>query len=45
MTKMANITPKHFNWRMEGDVAVISLDRSADRQGHEGPFGIHPHDR
>ena len=27
MTKMANITPKHFNWRMEGDVAVISLDR------------------
>ncbi|AJD52921.1 enoyl-CoA hydratase [Thalassospira xiamenensis] len=24
---MANITPKHFNWRMEGDVAVISLDR------------------
>lgn len=27
MTKMANITPMHFNWRMEGDVAVISLDR------------------
>ena len=27
MTKMANITPKHFNWRMEGNVAVISLDR------------------
>ncbi|AXO14144.1 enoyl-CoA hydratase family protein [Thalassospira indica] len=27
MTKMANITPKHFNWRMEGDVAAISLDR------------------
>jgi len=27
MTKMANITPKHFNWRMEGDVAVVSLDR------------------
>jgi len=27
MTKMASITPKHFNWRMEGDVAVISLDR------------------
>ena len=27
MTKMANITPDHFNWRMEGDVAVISLDR------------------
>jgi|TARA_B100000123_G_scaffold256399_1_gene219505 enoyl-CoA hydratase/carnithine racemase len=24
---MANITPTHFNWRMEGDVAVISLDR------------------
>ncbi|KEO50420.1 enoyl-CoA hydratase [Thalassospira permensis NBRC 106175] len=24
---MANITPMHFNWRMEGDVAVISLDR------------------
>ncbi|KZB60518.1 enoyl-CoA hydratase [Thalassospira lucentensis] len=24
---MANITPKHFNWRMEGNVAVISLDR------------------
>ena len=27
MTKMANIKPTHFNWRMEGDVAVISLDR------------------
>ncbi|WP_417826355.1 enoyl-CoA hydratase family protein [Thalassospira povalilytica] len=27
MTRMANITPTHFNWRMEGDVAVISLDR------------------
>jgi len=27
MTKMTNITPKHFNWRMEGGVAVISLDR------------------
>lgn len=27
MTRMANITPTHFNWRMEGDVAIISLDR------------------
>ena len=27
MTRMANITPTHFNWRMEGAVAVISLDR------------------
>ncbi|MEK9845271.1 enoyl-CoA hydratase family protein [Thalassospira sp.] len=27
MTRMANITPTHFNWRMEGDVAVISLNR------------------
>ncbi len=27
MTRMADITPTHFNWRMEGDVAVISLDR------------------
>ena len=27
MTAMANLEPKHFNWRMEGTVAVISLDR------------------
>ncbi|WP_417815557.1 enoyl-CoA hydratase family protein [Thalassospira alkalitolerans] len=27
MTKMSGHKPKHFNWRMEGDVAVISLDR------------------
>ncbi|WP_339859541.1 enoyl-CoA hydratase family protein [Thalassospira alkalitolerans] len=27
MTKMSGLKPKHFNWRMEGDVAVISLDR------------------
>lgn len=25
--KMANLQPKHFLWRMEGDVAVIQLDR------------------
>jgi len=27
MTKMADIKPKHFKWRMEGRVAVIQLDR------------------
>lgn len=27
MTAMANLQPDHFNWRMDGAVAVISLDR------------------
>jgi enoyl-CoA hydratase/carnithine racemase len=27
MTGMASLTPKHFRWRMDGTVAVISLDR------------------
>ncbi|MDZ7839416.1 MAG: enoyl-CoA hydratase family protein [Gammaproteobacteria bacterium] len=27
MTRMADFKPKHFNWRMEGEVAVISLAR------------------
>jgi len=27
MTKMADLKPKHFNWRTEGEVAVISLAR------------------
>ncbi len=27
MSEMAGFTPKHFNWRMDGPVAVISLDR------------------
>jgi len=27
MTDMASFTPKHFRWRMEGAVAVVSLDR------------------
>ncbi|MCP4317013.1 MAG: enoyl-CoA hydratase family protein [Hyphomicrobiales bacterium] len=27
MSGMANLKPKHFNWRMEGQVAVITLDR------------------
>jgi hypothetical protein len=27
MTSLAAPTPKHFRWRMEGAVAVISLNR------------------
>lgn len=27
MTTMKDLQPRHFNWRMEGEVAVISLDR------------------
>ncbi|OSQ36400.1 enoyl-CoA hydratase family protein [Thalassospira mesophila] len=27
MTDMTHFQPRHFNWRMEGDVAVVSLDR------------------
>lgn len=27
MSKMANILPKHFNWHMEGSVAVVQLAR------------------
>ena len=27
MTDMASLTPKHFRWRMDGAVAIISLDR------------------
>ena len=27
MADMAQFKPKHFRWRMEGAVAVISLDR------------------
>lgn len=27
MTRMADLNPKHFDWRMEGEVAVISLAR------------------
>ena len=27
MTRMADLNPTHFKWRMEGKVAVIQLDR------------------
>jgi len=27
MTLMANLAPEHFNWRMEGPVAIMSLNR------------------
>ncbi len=27
MTKMASFKPKHFNWRMQGSVAIIQLQR------------------
>ncbi len=27
MTTMKDLQPRHFNWRMEGEIAVISLDR------------------
>jgi enoyl-CoA hydratase/carnithine racemase len=27
MTDMSSLTPKHFRWRMDGAVAIISLDR------------------
>ena len=27
MTDMASLKPKHFRWRMDGAVAIISLDR------------------
>ncbi len=27
MSQMANLRPEHFNWRMEGTVAVIALNR------------------
>ncbi|MGQ2910006.1 MAG: enoyl-CoA hydratase family protein [Aliihoeflea sp.] len=27
MTKMAGLAPQHFNWRMDGNVAIVQLDR------------------
>ena len=26
-TNMAQFKPKHFNWRMDGDVAVVTFNR------------------